>query len=113
MALVEFPLEGGGGAVLVRIVDKHTGGTVLREGRGTDALERAANTFETALSTIRVVAQGVFLQLSDLARSPDEVNIDFGLEAGAVRASAELVAQLKVRLTWRPPTVAGSADGRG
>lgn len=106
METIAFPLDGGG-EVLVRVdtVDSD-GGVVTRGGGGAGRLERAVGTFEAALGTIRVVADGVLGQLGGLARSPDEVHVEFGLElsakAGAILAVAGTTAQLRVGLTWRP-----------
>lgn len=105
MTTVEFPLEDGG-VLLVRVDDGRTDGPVLRGGGGTAAWERAETTFEAALGTIDVVARGVLQQLAGLARTPDEVQVDFGLElnakAGTFLAAAGTAAHLKVSLTWRP-----------
>jgi Trypsin-co-occurring domain 1 len=106
MQTVEFPLASGG-QLLVRVADVDSGGSVVTRGeRMAGPLEKAESTFEAALGTIRVVAQGVLGQLGGLARSPDEVRVEFGLEltakAGAILAAAGTTAQLKVGLTWRP-----------
>jgi len=102
---VEFPSEGGG-VVLVQVDSREVGGPILRGGHGSGVMERAETTFEAALGTVRVVAQGVLAQLSGLARQPDEVHVEFGLElnakAGAILAAAGTSAQLTVGLTWRP-----------
>jgi hypothetical protein len=102
---VVFPLEDGG-VVLVRVSESEPGGVVSRGGSVTERLERAEQTFEAALGIIRAVAHGVLSQLTELARSPDEVHVEFGLEftgkAGAVLATAETSTQLRVDLTWRP-----------
>ncbi|MGV8966491.1 MAG: CU044_2847 family protein [Cellulomonas sp.] len=105
MTTVEFPLESGG-VVLVRVDDDDLGGPLLRGMGASGALERAGTTFEAALGTVRVVAEGVLGQLAGLARAPDEVHVEFGLElnakAGTILAAAGTTAQLTVGLTWRP-----------
>lgn len=110
---VEFPLEDGG-VLLVRVDDGRSDGPVLRGGGGTPAWERAETTFEAALGTIDVVARGVLQQLTGLARTPDVVQVDFGLElnakAGTFLAAAGTAAHLKVALTWRPEQSGSSAD---
>jgi hypothetical protein len=110
---VEFPLEAGG-EVLVRVQDPPAAGVVTRGGGVTERLERAEQTFEAALGTIQVVAQGVLAQLAELTRSPDEIRVEFGLEltakAGAVLATAGTSAHLQVGLTWRPQRSAGGDD---
>jgi NTP-dependent ternary system trypsin peptidase co-occuring protein len=119
---VEYPLEGGG-HLLVRVDDAGgVGGVgssvVTRGGRVEASLERAESTFEAALGTIEVVADGVLGKLAALAQAPSEVRVEFGLEltarAGAILAAAGTTAQLTVGLTWRPGdhrTGAGPEDG--
>ena len=111
MDTVEFPLESGG-HLLVRVEDAvGAGGVVTRGGPVAASLERAESTFEAALGTIEVVAQGVLAKLARLAQAPSEVHVEFGLEltarAGAILAAAGTTAQLKVGLTWRPGDQAG------
>lgn len=109
---VEFPLQDGG-EVLVRVQDTTAAGVPTRGGGVTERIERAERTFESALGTIQVVAQGVLTQLTQLTRSPDEIQVEFGLElsakAGAVLASAGTNAHLQVELTWRPQRSGGEA----
>jgi hypothetical protein len=116
---VEYPLEGGG-HLLVRVDDAGGVGSsvVTRGGRVEASLERAESTFEAALGTIEVVADGVLGKLAALAQAPSEVRVEFGLEltarAGAILAAAGTTAQLTVGLTWRPGdhrTGAGPEDG--
>lgn len=107
METVAFPLEVGG-QVLVRVdaVDAY-GGVVTRGGRVEQAVAEAGQTFESALSTIRDVADAVLHQLARLAVPPHEVRVEFGLElttkAAVVVASASATAQLHVALAWNPP----------
>jgi hypothetical protein len=112
---VAFPLDDGG-ELLVRIEEPSPpssasspgpAGVVTRGGGATaQQLERAERTFEAALGTIQVVAGGVLRQLTTLARSPDEVQVQFGVElsakAGAILAAAGTKAHLQVSLTWKP-----------
>ena len=109
MTIAEFPLQSGG-VVLVRVEGDDLDGQVLRGGHATGVLDRAQTTFEAALGTVRVVAQGVLGQLTGLPRVPDEVHVEFGLElsakAGAILAAAGTTAQLTVGLTWRPEPTA-------
>ena len=117
MQTVQFPLDGGG-QVLVRVQDSglevDAGDIVTRGGMST-RLEVARETFEAALDPIRVVAQGVLEKLAGLARPPDEVHVEFGVEltakAGAIVAAVGSTAHLTVGLTWRRPTeVTDSGD---
>jgi Trypsin-co-occurring domain 1 len=102
---VEFPVEAGG-TVLVQVPDELPAGPVMR-GRGAEAtIDRADQTFEMALSTIRTVANGVVLQLKDIAVRPQHVTVEFGIELtgkmGSMLVAASASAQLKVSLTWQP-----------
>lgn len=102
---VEFPVEAGG-TILVQVPDELPSGPVMR-GRAAEAtIDRADQTFEMALSTVRTVAQGVVSQLKDLAVRPQQVTVEFGIEltgkTGAVLVAASASAQLKVSLTWEP-----------
>jgi Trypsin-co-occurring domain 1 len=105
---VAFPLEDGG-HVLVRVaaVEPTYGGVVTRGGRAAEAVAEAGQTFESALTTIRDVADAVLHQLARLAVPPEEVRVEFGLElttkAAVVVASASATAQLHVALAWNPP----------
>jgi hypothetical protein len=103
---VAFPLDNGG-QILVRVdtVDSY-GGVVTRGGRADATITEAGQTFESALSTIRDVADAVLHQLARLAVPPQEVRVEFGLElttkASAVVAAASATAQLHVALAWKP-----------
>jgi hypothetical protein len=107
METMAFPLDGGG-QVLVRVdaVDPY-GGVVTRGGRAEEAITEAGQSFESALGTIRDVADAVLHQLARLAVPPNEVRVEFGLElttkAAVVVASASATAQLHVALAWNPP----------
>jgi NTP-dependent ternary system trypsin peptidase co-occuring protein len=112
MALVEFPVQGGGG-VLVSVSPEYNVGVT----RGLDfsaAVERAEQSFESALDTIRTVAEGVLTQVTELARHPNEVKVEFGLElsakAGAILAAASGTAHLRVELTWQPDRGGGTRE---
>ncbi|MFD3458334.1 CU044_2847 family protein [Nocardia fluminea] len=103
MPLVSFPVEGGG-EVLIQV--EPDGEIVTRGGRdhAAQAVEEAKRSFDSALSTIHVVAQGVLDQICGLVTPPAEVRVQFGLEfnakAGAVIASAGATAQLRAEMTW-------------
>jgi phosphoribosylamine-glycine ligase len=67
---VAFPLEDGG-QVLVRVaaVEPTNGGVVTRGGRAEEVVAEARQSFESALGTIREVADAVLHQLARLAVS--------------------------------------------
>lgn len=104
MATVEFPVQGGG-SVLVRVEDGLSAGVVTRGTTVTEAMEKADQSFGKALGTIQAVANGVLEQLGRMARCPEEVHLEFGLEFSASAGTALLVsgkgsAHLQVEMTW-------------
>ncbi|MFD3458259.1 CU044_2847 family protein [Nocardia fluminea] len=108
MSMVRFPVESGG-EVLVHVDSMpRYGEVVTRGGRDqmAEAVEKAERSFGSALSVIRVMAEGVLGQLGELAAPPAEVRVQFGLEfnakAGAIVAETGAAAQLSVDLTWHP-----------
>lgn len=103
MSLVEFTTDTGQ-IVTVAVTsapDLVTRGGWSRE----DQLDRAGQTLETALSTVRSVAAAALEQLAALPRKPDEAKISFGVEltakAGAILAMAGSSAHLQVEITWK------------
>jgi hypothetical protein len=106
MQTVEFTSEDGT-TLLVRVQPTAPDDLVTR-GLGSSGLTaKAERTFEAALQPIRTVAEGVISELSSMARRPDEVTVDFGLEftadTSAVLASATATANVAVHLTWKAP----------
>lgn len=101
--LVEFPLAAGS-SVLVEVTQYETS-PVTRGLKETQVTERAKQTFEEAVSRIRPAVEGVITQLRSLAKAPDEMHIEFGLdlhaEAGAFIAAVSTTANFTVALTWR------------
>jgi hypothetical protein len=61
---------------------------------------------EDALGVVRTTADAVVGQVRDLARPPDKLEVEFGLQlsskVGAVIAAGEAQAHLKLKLTWQP-----------
>jgi hypothetical protein len=110
VAIVEFPIDGGG-AVLVQTTQG--GGPPGVVTRGIDvvpSVERAQHSFVKALDTIHAVSDSVLEQVNELRRRPDEIQVEFGLELSAhagtaLLAAAAGTAHLRVAITWK----AGSA----
>lgn len=105
MRTVEFPLDAGG-TVLVQVPDEQSAGPLMR-GKALEAtIDRADQTFETALSTIRTVANGIAGQLEDITVRPQQVTVEFGIEItgkmGTMLAAASASAQIKVSVSWQP-----------
>lgn len=106
--LIQF--EAAGGQVMV--VERVDG-----DGDGSaDGIERVTRAggvlaskipLEDALGMVRTAADAVVGQVRDLARPPDKVEVEFGLQlsskVGAVIAAGEAQAHLKIKLTWAPP----------
>ncbi|WP_067885238.1 CU044_2847 family protein [Nocardia vaccinii] len=94
METVVFPLEQGGQVLVRAVTDDRYGGVVTRGGgeRAEQAVATAQQTFESALGTIRVVAEGVLGQFG----------LELNAKAGAMVASAGASAQLRVELSWHP-----------
>jgi NTP-dependent ternary system trypsin peptidase co-occuring protein len=100
--LIEFAV-GGGQSIFVEAEDSAAG--VVTRGIGAQSIAiRASQTFEEAISRVRPAAEAIVAQLRDLATTPDEVAVEFGLtlsaEAGAFIAAAGTAANFKISLTW-------------
>ena len=101
--LVEFKLEDGG-TIFVEVEMPEEGGMVPASAmRGVQ--QKARQTFEAALETIRPAAQAIIRKLRALHDPPDEIEVEFGLKMGAetgdVIAAAAMEANYKVTLTWK------------
>ncbi|MER5381938.1 CU044_2847 family protein [Streptomyces sp. NPDC002688] len=100
--LVEFPAEGGS-TVLVEVSDQSTG-VVTRGINGSNITERAQRTFEDAIYRVQPAIHAVVSHIQSAAQSPNEVQVEFGLnlhaEAGAFIAAASATANFTVTLTW-------------
>jgi hypothetical protein len=109
MQIVEFT-SSDGATLLVRVQSTATGDLVTRGLGSSGLVEKAERTFEAALQPIRTVADGVISELSSMARHPDEVTVEFGLEftadTSAILASAAATANVAVHLTWKAPPAA-------
>jgi len=110
--LVEFLLEDGS-TVLVES-DEPEKGPVVRGIAAHEITERAEQTFEAALETIRPIAAAIIAKLRNLADSPEQIGVEFGVKlgakAGAFLASADTEATFKVTLTWKREQTAPGSD---
>lgn len=103
--LVEFPLQDGG-TVLVQ-VDDGAPGEVTRgwADRDTRVVEQARQSFEQAVGRVQPAVQGLLNQLRSLADTPEQIEVEFGLqlsaEVGAFVAGASTTGNFKVSMTWR------------
>jgi Trypsin-co-occurring domain 1 len=104
--LVEFDLNDGG-TILVEVHEATTGfsGPVTRGLGGDQVTERARYTFEDAVQRVEAAAQAIITRLRGMAQTPDEVQVEFGLdlhaEAGAFIAAASATANFRIAMTWR------------
>ena len=108
--LIEFPV-GGGQSVFVEAEDSAAG--VVTRGIGRHSIAaRVSQTFEEAISRVRPAAEAIVDQMRNLAATPGEVAVEFGLtlsaEAGAFIAAAGTAANFKISLTW--PRLAAEED---
>ena len=110
--LVEFPLEDGS-TMIVEVAESEQQG-LERVSRGGDIIVRAQVTFENSLDRIKPAAQFILEKLRSLHDSPDEIEVQFGInmsaECGAVLAAAGVVANYSVKLTWAKEKTADKND---
>jgi Trypsin-co-occurring domain 1 len=107
--LLEFPLAGGG-IVLVKTAEPLSGSVPTR-GRLLDRQEdlrvRVEATFEDTLQSIRPAAEAILGLFTNLAKTPDEINVEFAVEisaqAGAFIATLGSTANFRIALSWRRP----------
>ncbi len=85
-------------------IDEPSSGTTFATGRGR-RLEQAKEKFEEVLGQIKPVTSLIIKTLNDLADSPDEATIEFGVKlssnSGVVIASAGVEANFVFKLTWK------------
>jgi hypothetical protein len=109
--LLQF--QAGEGAVLVAVTDDEPG--VERAARVDDVVVKASQSLESALGPIRVLADAALARLGELARQPEQVEVEFGVrlnaEAGAVIARTQAEGHLQVKLTWTRPAASTAAAG--
>jgi len=95
--------ETADGRAVVVAVDEHEGGMERVGGPWGDLLA-ARTSLDDALEVIRTTADTVVGKVRDLARQPDEVTVEFGIQLsgrfGAIIASGQAQAHLTVTLRW-------------
>jgi Trypsin-co-occurring domain 1 len=109
--LLQF--ESGGGTVLVEVADDEPG--IERAARVDDVVIKARESLENAMDQVRAVANATLSKLGDLARQPEQVEVEFGVRlnaaAGAVIARTQAEGHLQVKLTWTRPRAGAAAAG--
>jgi len=112
--LVEFPLQEGG-SVLVEVEDDVGGDGVTRGWGDTNRRggDQAQQNFEQAVGRVQPAIQGLLTQLRSVAESPEQIQVEFGLqlsaEVGAFVAGASTTGNFKVSMTWQRRPQAGSS----
>ncbi len=98
--LVEFPLEQGGGRVVVEVEEAVAG--PARVAKASEVSEKAVKTFEEAADGIRSIARTVLDRLVDLGPQAVEVElgVKFSATAGVVLAKAASEGNCKITLKW-------------
>ena len=74
--LLEFPMHGKSGSVVVEIEDASPASGVERVGRGDRVVTQVSQSFEEALDKVGPMAAAVASKVQSLASSMDEVNVD-------------------------------------
>ena len=103
--LIEFPSENGD-VIMVETEDLgSTNGTTRRGLSSSAVVERAQTSFEEALEKAQPIATGLIGRLRNIADSPDEVQVEFGLTLSAnvgvvLVAGGSAGANYKVTLKW-------------
>jgi hypothetical protein len=100
--VIEFPLEAGG-TIAAEVEDREV--RTMRGPSSKEVVEKAHQTFESALDKIKPAAAAIVEKLRDLRDSPDQVAVEFGIvmnaAAGVIVASSGLNAHFKITITWK------------
>jgi hypothetical protein len=100
---IEFELAGEPGQFVTVEVEQPVEPGLERAARG-GAVERAGETFETAVAKIKPVIGIVVDSLRDMVHAPDDLTIDFGItfdaKSGVILTSVGVQANLKVTVAW-------------
>jgi hypothetical protein len=108
--LAEFQVEGTKETVFVEIESPAEG--LLPAANPGEIAVKVGQSLEAALQKIKPAASAVVATLRDLADSPDEITVEFGVKlsakAGAILASADAEANYKVTLSWKSKPSSGS-----
>jgi len=102
--LVEFQLKNGSNILIEVKTTEETG--MHRVGISTEkVIEKAKQTFESALDGVKQSAITIVNKFRDLAELPDEIKVEFGmkinLEGKAFIAAASTESNFQITLTWK------------
>jgi hypothetical protein len=117
--LARFVLPDGS-SIVAEVDDESVDTTRVMRGGAVSSPEivvKANESFDAALDRVRWAADGLLERLTSLTRSPDEVEIEFGVklnaETGAVIAKAATEANFRINLKWSRPSNGASAKDAG
>ncbi len=100
--IVEFPLENGD-SILVEVDEPAL--TDDRIGLRDEVTQKAQRTFESALDTVKPLANAIMTKVRSLNEPADEVEVKFGVkmsvELGAVIASGNGEVNYEITLKWK------------
>lgn len=107
--IVEFPLESGE-FILVEVDE--TIQTDERIGLREQVVDKATQTFESALETVKPIANAIITKIGSLKQPADEVEVKFGIkisaQLGAVVASGNSEVNYEITLKWKKDSQNGS-----
>jgi NTP-dependent ternary system trypsin peptidase co-occuring protein len=104
--LVQYELESGGTIVVSSESESLAGAPVTRGLRDVEGeiVERASESFESALAQVEPAAQSLVARFRDLPHGPQTITVEFGVtlhaKMGAIIAETSGDANFKVSLTW-------------
>ncbi len=100
--IIEFRLESGGSVYVEAEEDAASGPRPA--GRGEQAIQKASETFETALEKVKPAARAVVQAFREL-NEPDEIGLEFGIQfksaANVFVLTGEANAAFKLSLKWK------------
>ena len=90
-----------GGNIAVQIEES---GTATRGGLDDDASQKVTQSFDTALGSVRNIAESLHGALTGVVNAPDNVTVTFGISfsasAGVIIAKGEGGANLNITMAW-------------
>lgn len=100
--IVEFPLENGD-SILVEV--NEPAAIDDRISLGDEVIQKAQQTFESALDKVKPVAGAIMTKVRSLKEPPEEVEVKFGIkmsaELGAIVAAGSAEVNYEVTLKWK------------
>ncbi len=102
--MIEFPLEDGS-TILVEVDEPEPQDGIVQAARPDEVFQKAQQTFEQALDTVKPAASTIIKKLRSLQDPPHEIEVEFGLkmnaQVGAFVAAAGIDANYTVTLKWK------------